>query len=82
MSCPYAFIFGKPKEGAHSTRFLGYAVVDSVGTVLLAILLAYVFDTGFWITLLYTFIVGEILHYIMGAQTHFLTTLGLTAATC
>ena len=82
MSCPYAFIFGKPKQGAHSTRFLGYAVVDSVGTVLLAILLAYMFNTGFWVTLLATFVVGEILHYIMGAQTHFLTTLGLTAATC
>jgi len=82
MSCPYAFIFGKPGEGAHSTRFLGYAVVDSVGTVLLAILLAYMFNTGFWITLLYTFIVGEILHYIMGAQTQFLTTLGLNVYPC
>jgi len=82
MSCPYAFIFGKPGQGAHSTRFMGYAVVDSVGTVLLAILLAYLFDTDLWVTLLATFIVGEILHYIMGVQTQFLTTLGLTAATC
>ena len=82
MSCPYAFIFGKPKEGPHSTRFMGYAVVDSVATVLLAILLAYVFDTEFWLTLFLTFVVGEILHYIMGVQTQFLTTLGLTAATC
>lgn len=82
MSCPYAFIFGKPKEGAHSTRFFGYAVVDSVATVLLAILLAYVFNTEFWFTLLATFVAGEILHYIMGVQTQFLTTLGLTAATC
>ena len=82
MGCPYAFIFGKPKEGPHSTRFMGFAVVDSVATVLLAILLAYMFNTGFWVTLLVTFVVGEILHYIMGAQTHFLTTLGLTAATC
>jgi len=82
MSCQYAFIFGKPKEGAHSTRFLGFAVVDSVATVLLAILLAYVFNTEFWVTLFATFVAGEILHYIMGAQTQFLTTLGLTAATC
>ena len=82
MSCPYAFIFGKPKEGAHSTRFMGFAVVDSIGTVLLAILLAYISNTGFWITLFSTFVVGEILHYIMGVQTQFLTTLGLTAVTC
>ena len=82
MSCPYAFIFGKPKQGAHSTRFMGYAVVDSVGTVLLAILLAYVFNTGFWITLLATFVVGEILHYVMGAQTQFLTAIGLSVYPC
>ena len=82
MSCPYAFIFGKPKEGAHSTRFMGFAVVDSVATVLLAILLAYVFNTEFWETLLATFVAGEILHYVMGVQTQFLTTLGLAAATC
>jgi hypothetical protein len=82
MGCPYAFIFGKPGEGAHSNRFMGYAVVDSVGTVLLALLLAYVFDTEFWVTLLITFVVGEILHYIMGAQTHFLTTVGITVSPC
>ena len=82
MSCPYAFIFGKPRQGAHSTRFLGFAVVDSVATVLLAILLAYLFNTEFWLTLFVTFVTGEILHYIMGVQTQFLTTLGLTAATC
>ena len=82
MVCPYAFIFGKPGQGAHSTRFMGYAVVDSVGTVLLAILLAYIFNTGFWVTLLISFVVGEILHYIMGAQTQFLTTLGIRANAC
>jgi hypothetical protein len=82
MGCPYAFIFGKPGQGAHSTRFMGYAVVDSVGTVLLAILLAYVFQTNFWVTLVATFVVGEVLHYIMGAQTQFLTTFGISVYPC
>ena len=82
MSCPYAFIFGKPRQGAHSTRFMGFAVVDSVATVLLAILLAYLFNTKFWFTLLATFVAGEILHYIMGVQTQFLTTLGLSVSPC
>jgi hypothetical protein len=82
MSCPYAFIFGKPKQGPQSTLFLGFAVVDSVATVLLAILLAYMFDTDFWVTLLATFVVGEILHYIMGVQTQFLTTIGLSVYPC
>ena len=82
MSCPYAFIFGRPKEGAHSTRFMGYAVVDSVATVLLAILLAYLFNTEFWVTLFLTFVAGEILHYVMGVQTQFLTRLGLSVSPC
>jgi hypothetical protein len=61
---------------------MGYAVVDSVGTVLLAILLAYAFKTEFWTTLLATFVAGEILHYVMGAQTQFLTTIGLSVYPC
>jgi hypothetical protein len=78
MGCPYAHIFGKPKEGPHAYRFFGYAVVDSVLTVVLAALLSYILRTGFWITLLVTFIVGEISHYAVGVQTQFLTTIGIS----
>lgn len=77
MSCPYKNIFGEPKKGFHSTRFLGFAVGDTVGTVLLAWLIAYVWHLNFWTTLFWTFVVGEVLHYLFGVQTAFLTVLGV-----
>ncbi len=45
MSCPFAKhsdIFGKPNEGAHSYRVLDIAVVDTVATAGLAIVMSYV----------------------------------------
>jgi len=78
MGCPYAFIFGKPSEGVHSTRFAGYAVVDSVLTVLAALLITYVWGVKLWKSVIGLFILGEILHYLFGVQTAFLTTLGIT----
>jgi hypothetical protein len=78
MGCPYAFIFGKPNEGVHSRRFLGYAVVDSIATVLLAILVVFIWKVQLWKTIVVLFILGEILHYLFGVQTAFLTTLGIT----
>lgn len=77
MSCPYKNIFGEPKKGFHSTRFLGFAVGDTVGTVLLAWLISYIWNFKFFPTLLWTFIIGEILHYIFGVQTSFLSVLGI-----
>jgi hypothetical protein len=78
MGCPYAFIFGKPNEGPHSIRFGGYAVVDSVATILVAILITYIWNIQLWKTIIVLFVLGEILHYIFGVQTAFLTTLRIT----
>ena len=82
MGCPYADIFGKPNTGAHTYRVFGFAVVDTLATILVAWLIHYVWKTEFWTTLVVFFVVGEILHYGMGVQTQFLTTLGVTAPTC
>ena len=78
MGCPYAFIFGRPGEGVHSQRVCGYAVVDSIATILLAILITYIWNIKLWNTIIIVFVLGEILHYIFGVQTAFLTTLGIT----
>ena len=78
MKCPYAFIFGKPGEGVHSTRFMGYAVVDTIATILLAIVVTYLLDVDLWKTIVGLFILGEIMHYQFGVQTAFLSTLGIT----
>lgn len=79
MSCPYKFILGIPEQGFHSTRFLGYAVNDTLGTVVLALLSAWLFRINVWLSLLIWFVSGEILHYYFGVQTAFLTTFGIKA---
>jgi hypothetical protein len=78
MGCPYAFIFGRPGEGVHSQRVWGYAVVDSIATILAAILITYIWKIPLWNTIVGLFILGEFLHYVFGVQTAFLTTLGIT----
>jgi hypothetical protein len=75
---PYAFIFGKPGEGAHSRRFFGFALVDIIGTILLAVMVTYVWGVPLWKSVIGMFVFGEILHYLFGSQTKFLTTLGVT----
>ena len=72
---PYAFIFGKPGEGAHSRRFFGFALVDIIGTILLAVMVTYVWSVPLWKSLIGMFVFGEVLHYLFGSQTAFITTL-------
>lgn len=79
MGCPYAFIFGKPGTGFHSSRFGGYAVGDTVGTIILALMSAWVFKINWMKSIIVWFVVGELLHYYFGVQTAFLTTLGIRA---
>lgn len=79
MGCPYKFILGIPGQGFHSSRFLGYAVNDTLGTVGLALLTSWLFRINIWLSLAVWFISGEILHYYFGVQTAFLTTIGLQA---
>jgi len=69
MSCPYKNLFGAEGTGAHSYRFMGFAVVDAGLTVLVAGLLAWAFRTPFWWTLLAFFISGIILHRLFCVRT-------------
>ena len=78
MACPNAFLFGVPKTGFHSYRFLGLAVGDTIGTILLALASAYLTNTGFWWNLLFWWIAGEVLHYLFGTPTAFLKMIGMT----
>jgi len=80
MSCPHAMIFGKPGTGFHSTRFGGYAVGDTLGTVVLALLTAWIFKINWILSIVVWFVAGEILHYYFGVQTAFMTTLGVNVA--
>jgi hypothetical protein len=77
MGCPYANIFGKPHEGVHKRRFLGFALVDTVLTILVAAATAWLFKGNFALHLLAWLFLGEILHYIFGVRTTFLEAINL-----
>ena len=78
MACPYAYVFGIPGKGFHSYRFLGLAVGDTVGTILLAVATSYLTNTGFWWNFFVWFVVGEIMHWYFGTPTAFLALIGMT----
>lgn len=52
MLCQYKDIFGKPNEGFHSDRFLGFAANDLFGTILIGLFISYYFK----LDPIYTFI--------------------------
>jgi hypothetical protein len=75
--CPYRYLFGKPGEGAHSYRFAGLAIVDTLLTFLGAWIITAASGINIKITFAAFFILGEILHYAFGTQTAFLTMIGV-----
>ena len=67
--CQYKDVFGKPREGVHSYRFLGVAVVDVVMTLFAAVLLSLFLKTKLWKTTLFLFILAIILHRMFCVNT-------------
>jgi accessory gene regulator protein AgrB len=80
MSCQFKDILGKPGEGPHSIRLGGFAVVDSVLTILLAWYVSKWVDKPFPLVLLVVFIIGEILHWVFCVDTAFIKLIGLQKA--
>jgi hypothetical protein len=70
----YKDYFGKPGTGAHKYRFLNFAIVDVVATIvgvyIIYVLLKYFgYIVNFWILLVGMFILGIFLHRIFGVRT-------------
>ena len=78
MSCPFANILGKPNTGLQIIRVFGFALFDSILTVIGAYVIAKSYKINFWYALIGFFIFGEILHYLFGANTAFIKMIGLT----
>jgi hypothetical protein len=79
MSCPYKNIFGEPGTGAHSYRFMGFAIADTVLTLMLAAYTAWEFGGNVFLHFLFWIVIAELFHYAFGTQTAGLTMLGITA---
>jgi hypothetical protein len=57
---------------------MGLAVGDTVGTILLSLLTAYLTNTSVLWNFIIWFVAGEILHYLFGTPTAFLKLIGIS----
>lgn len=77
MSCPYSTALGIRGQGFHSQRILGFALNDILGTLGLALITSYMFNSSFLYNFLLWFVLGEILHLAYGVDTAFLELFGV-----
>ena len=69
--CQYKDVLGKPREGFHRYRFFGVALVDLSLTVIVALLLSWLFNRSLISTLVYFFLIGQLLHILFCVNTSF-----------
>lgn len=71
--CKYKDIFGKPRQGVHKYRIpvLDIALVDTVLTVLLSIVIAKIFKVSFLLTFIVFILLGVVVHKIFCVDTKF-----------
>lgn len=67
--CKYKDIFGKPNTGAHSYRFLGFAIIDVLMTILAVLIFTYFTKYPFWPSLAIFFLFGIFIHRLFCVQT-------------
>ena len=67
--CKYKDLFGIPKTGVHSYRFLNLAIADVIMTIIGAGLISYLFKISFLFTTISLFILGIILHRLFCVRT-------------
>lgn len=77
MSCPYSTLLGVRGQGVHSARVAGFALNDTLATIIVAAITSYIANISFLYSLLGWFILGEVLHYAMCVDTAFLERIGL-----
>ena len=69
MTCRFKNVFGVPREGIHSIRLFDIAVVDVLGTVLLAFLLSKIFQCNFLLTFTALLILSVFVHKLFCVDT-------------
>jgi len=65
----YRDVLGVPGKGVHSMRFLGLAVFDVVGTLLIALFVAWRMEWSYGWTVVTAFAFGIVLHAMFGVRT-------------
>ena len=71
LLCKYKDVLGKPKEGIRFYRFFNIAVVDFLGTIVIAFIISLFFSYkySFPIITIILFLLGIFLHYIFCVNT-------------
>lgn len=68
MLCAYANKLGEPNKGVHR-HFLGLAIFDLLGTVLIALAIAHYSKVNFWLIFGIIFLLGVVLHRMFCVNT-------------
>jgi hypothetical protein len=79
MPCPYSNILGIPGEGVHALRFYGFALNDTLATLVAALLTSLFFQVPILYSIAAWFIGGEVLHYVFCVDTAFMKMIGIKA---
>ena len=67
--CKYKNILGIPKQGIHSYRLFGVAIMDVIFTIIAAFLITYLCKIKLKYTIPFLFILGIILHRLFCVKT-------------
>jgi hypothetical protein len=72
MLCEYRDILGKPNEGFHAHRFLGFALFDILGTIFISFMIMLIVGASalnFAIILFCVTLLGMFLHWLFCVPT-------------
>jgi len=69
MFCQWKYIFGEEGKGFHSVRFANIAILDLIGTVIIAWLFSIYFRISLLISLIGAFVLGIFAHRIFCVNT-------------
>jgi hypothetical protein len=69
MLCKYKDILGKPNEGFHKTRFLGFALNDIIGTIIIGIIISKIFNYDLFKTYILLILFVIFIHKLFCVET-------------
>ena len=67
--CQYKNIFGEPNTNIHMYCVMDIAIVDVLGTIIGAIIIAKIFDFNIMNTIICSFMIGILLHRLFCVRT-------------
>jgi len=67
--CPYKHLFGEPGKGVHSYRFMNFAIMDVLMTLIGAILFSYFTKYTLWKVIIAFFLIGIVAHRLFCVRT-------------